>query len=510
MADGEEPAARRTDEIAHGWGMLGMVAGALAGVAVGIAVVGATAATGGAAAVIIAGAVAGGGLAGGQLMSGLTTIFNLPEPTSGVIVVGSPDVFINDLAAARASIDFASPCMGIPLNHPPLWVPDLIAEGSATVRTNDVPQSRLKMKMVCGAHIKTSSPNVIIGGPTERTNFVFDIEGWFKTGLEVLGLAALIGGGLLAAAAGAAAFAGFVAITGGTMLAFEGLGRLGDMIGPGYRDLFQGIAGFGLLAASPRMARAGRARALAAEEAAHRARTSALAADEAASSARAQPRYGPHEPGPQQVARNRTAMANRSPAERAAAARDRAEITRLSNESAQARARAETARTPQERATQNALADRRMAEAREILRPHVENRDVPAIVERLDVSSPRDRGFLWSGNKTEAGRLASEVGGTTLEQTPGGRVIDDWALLNKDYLPWQEGGEAVWGGASERYAQGLSGNVRNVQTVTRNGQGGGYTFKTYERPQVEGGLANGRITGYGEVVIPDPPPRPSP
>ncbi|MFO0609829.1 MAG: PAAR domain-containing protein [Polyangiales bacterium] len=503
MADGEEPAARRTDEIAHGWGLLGMVAGALAGVAVGIAVVGATAATGGAAAVIIAGAVAGGGLAGGQLVSGLTTIFNLPEPTSGFITVGSPNVFINDLAAARASIDFAAPCSGLPLNHPTLWAPDLIAEGSATVRTNDVPQSRLKMKMVCGAHIKTSSPNVIIGGPTERTNFVFDLEGWFKTGLEVLGLAALIGGGLLAAAAGAAAFAGFVLFTGGTMLAFEGLGRLGDMIGPGYRDLFQGIAGFGLLAASPRMARNARTRMVAAEEAAaHRARVNALAADEAASAAKARPgTYGAVD-GPTQVARNRAAMANRTDAERAVIARDKAEITRLSNESAAARARAEVARTSQERAAENALADRRLAEAREILRPHVERRDSAAIVERLDVSSPRDRGFLWSGDKAEAGRLARAAGGTTLEQTPGGRVIDDWPLLNKRYLPWEEGGEAVWGGASERYAQGLSGQVRNVQTTQRYVEKGGYTFQTYERPQVRGGQTSGRITGVERIKLP--------
>jgi len=452
MADGEEPAARRTDEIAHGWGMLGMVAGALVGVAVGAAVVAATAATGGVAAVIIAGAVAGGGLAGGQVVSGLTTIFNLPEPTSGVLVMGSPDVFINDLAAVRASIDFAAPCSGLPLNHPPLWSPVLVAEGSMTVRTNDLPQSRLKMKMVCGAHIKTSSPDVIIGGPTERTNFVFDLESWFKTGLEVLGLAALVGGAVIAAAAGAAAFVGFVAITGGTMLAMEGLGRLGDMIGPGYRDLFQGVAGFGLLLASPRMARAKPVK-----DPIYKVSTA------------------------QAVARNRATMANRSPAERAAIARDRAEITRLSNEG-------------------------RINEAREILRPHVERGDVPAIIERLDVSTARDRGFLWSGNKVEAGRVAQARGGTTLEQTPGGRVIDDWPLLN-ERLPWERGGEQLWGGTSERYAQGLSGRVTNLQTQERYDAGGGHVFKTYESPQVRAGQTTGRITEYGREVVVDPPPR---
>ncbi len=38
--------------------------------------------------------------------------------------------------------------------------------------------------------------------------------------------------------------------------AFEGLGRIGDRLGPGYRDLLQGAAGMGLLFAGPRMARA--------------------------------------------------------------------------------------------------------------------------------------------------------------------------------------------------------------------------------------------------------------
>jgi uncharacterized Zn-binding protein involved in type VI secretion len=505
MAEGEEPAARKTDEIAHGWGLLGMVAGALAGVAVGVAVVAATAATGGAAAVIIAGAVAGGGLAGGQLVSGLTTIFNLPQLTTGLIAQGSPNVFINDLAAARASIDFAATCTGLPLNHMYLPLPVLIAEGSETVRTNDVPQSRLKMKMVCGANLKTSSPDVIIGGPTERTNFVFDLESWFKTGLEYLGMAALLGGAVLAAAAGAAALAGFALITGASMLAIEGLGQLGDMLGPGYRDLLQGVAGFGLLFASPRLARTPAVRSTVARGSQNISR--------GATNARARVARGTKNVSDRvytartqrAVARNRRVMANRSPAERAAIARDRAEITRHSNKSAASRARAERARTPAERDHHNRAADRHMERAREVLRPHVQNRDVPAIVERLDVSSPRDGGFLWSGDKHAAGAQAKAVGGTTLEQTPGGRVIDGWGELNDTHLPWRQGGEQVWGGASERYAQGLSGNVRNVQTVTRNGQGGGHTFKTYEQPVLRAGQTDGRITGYSEIVVPDPP-----
>lgn len=248
-----EAAARLGDEIAHGFGLLAMVAGAVVGVAAGVAVVGATALTGGLAAVVIAGAVAGGGLAGGQLMDGLNTVFNLPEPTSGVIATGSPNVLTNLRPAVRAMLDVAG-CSGLPFNHPPLPMPVPVAEGSATVLINGMPASRLKSKLMCGAHLKTGSQNVIIGGETARLGFVFDLEAWTKTGLQILGLGALIGGGLFAAAAGLAAFGLFAGtvVVGGA--AFEGLGMIGDAIGPGYRDLLQGIAGLGLVAAGPKLA----------------------------------------------------------------------------------------------------------------------------------------------------------------------------------------------------------------------------------------------------------------
>ena len=44
--------------------------------------------------------------------------------------------------------------------------------------------------------------------------------------------------------AGVAALAGFVAIGGLMMGGMALLGDLGDRLGPGYRDLFQGVAGW--------------------------------------------------------------------------------------------------------------------------------------------------------------------------------------------------------------------------------------------------------------------------
>jgi uncharacterized Zn-binding protein involved in type VI secretion len=250
-----QAAARLGDEIAHGFGLAAMVAGAVAGALIGAAVVAATVATGGVALAIMAGSIAAGGLSMFQIVKGLSTIFNLPEPTTGALIMGSFNVYINDRNAMRAGEDIASSCTGLPMNHPIWPFPVLIAEGSATVFINGKPAARLHSKMVCGAHIKSGSPNTFIGGPTVSVAFVLDLEGWMHSGLEVLGLLAAGGALLLAAFAGAAAFFGALAIGGALYAGMELLGDLGDRLGPGYRDLFQGVAGMALLGAGPKLAR---------------------------------------------------------------------------------------------------------------------------------------------------------------------------------------------------------------------------------------------------------------
>jgi len=252
-----EPAARVQDEIAHGWGMAAMVGGALVGVAAGLAIVAATTLTGGLAAVVIAGAVAGGGLAGDQIVSGLDQIFDLPEPTSGVLVIGSPNTFVNNRAAIRAELSSASSCNGLPFNHPPWPGSVIVCEGSATVFINGQPASRLKSKLMCGAHIRTASNNVFIGGDTVQTSFVFDLESWTRTGLQILGIGAAVGAGVFAAMAGVAAFGAFVGIGALGYAGMEGVGMIGDAIGPGYRDLLQGVVGMGMLVSGPKLARIG-------------------------------------------------------------------------------------------------------------------------------------------------------------------------------------------------------------------------------------------------------------
>lgn len=248
-------AARLGDEIAHGFGVAAMVAGAVVGALIGAAVVAATVATGGVAIAIIAGSVAAGGLSMFQIAKGLSTIFSLPEPGTGVLVEGSFNVYINLRNAMRAGLDHSSSCSGLPMNHPIWPFPVLIAEGSAKVTINGKPAARLQSKMVCGAHIKTGSENTFIGGATVQVAFVLDIEGWMHTGLEALGLLAAGGALVMAAMAGFAAFAGFVAIGGAMMAGMELLGQLGERLGPGYRDLLQGMAGMALLGLGPKMAK---------------------------------------------------------------------------------------------------------------------------------------------------------------------------------------------------------------------------------------------------------------
>ncbi|MCD5975470.1 hypothetical protein KDX24_29980, partial [Pseudomonas sp. CDFA 550] len=78
-----QAAARFGDEIAHGFGVAAMIGGAVIGAMVGAAVIAATVATGGVALAIMAGSVAAGGLSMFQIVKGLSTIFNLPEPATG-------------------------------------------------------------------------------------------------------------------------------------------------------------------------------------------------------------------------------------------------------------------------------------------------------------------------------------------------------------------------------------------------------------------------------------------
>lgn len=261
-------AARLGDQVGHGVGVLGMALGALAGVAVGLAVVAAAplALAGGAAVLmttaIIGGSVAGGALAAHQLVKGIKTLAHWPDPPTGVLSFGSINVNINDRSAIRASLDSTVVCSGgygIYFSHPPFS--GLVAAGSKTVRVNGQPAARITMPMTCGAKITSASEDVRIGGPTQVTDFVWDIAGGAELFFEVVGVLA-VGGAVAAATWGGVVAGGLVGgmigfgETGGAIALFaaalEGVGLVGETLGgEGGRNLAQGIVGGALLFGLP-------------------------------------------------------------------------------------------------------------------------------------------------------------------------------------------------------------------------------------------------------------------
>lgn len=261
-ADAALRAARLGDEVVHGFGLMGMVAGALIGAAVAAAIIVAGVATGGLAiAIIIGGCIAGGGLAGGSLARGIMKAADLPGPTTGVLAAAGPSrVSVNGRMALRAGMDFSAGCSGAPMNHFTMPAPVLIAEGSRTVTINGKPMARQSMKLVCGAKIKGGSNNVTVGGPTICVVKVTDYEEMFETGLQVLGFAALGGAGLGAIAAGIGATLVFGGVVAGSMLGIEALHSWGESLGPGYGDIIVGAVGFATLGIGIRAAKTPSAR----------------------------------------------------------------------------------------------------------------------------------------------------------------------------------------------------------------------------------------------------------
>ncbi len=263
MADASGRAARLTDPIGHGLGMVGMIGGALLGAAVGAFMivtlpVSAPLLVGALVGTAAVGAVAGGALAGDQLMHGIQTAFSIPDPTTGAIgMVGSPNVFIGGLPAARAVVDMAATCNGLfSTNHLPLPAfgpPAPIAEGSATVLINGMHAARVGSKLVCGAVITDGCSTVIIGGPTVRLLTVDDLEAEMQQFFGNILKASLLAAGLITFLMGGEALLGFAALFGGFTVVNGALGMLGNAIGPGWSDILQGTFGLTAIVAGAKL-----------------------------------------------------------------------------------------------------------------------------------------------------------------------------------------------------------------------------------------------------------------
>lgn len=192
-------AARVNDPIAHTSALAGFLAGAMIGIAL-IAAVAFVTFTGGCGLAIVAGLIAGiaAGAAAPMLASLGESIGGSFTSPSGMIKSGSPNVFVNGRQAAHATAS-ATACS----KHTPV---PLVAEGSTNVFINGLPASRKKDAVTCGAIIDDGSPNVFIGGGTERYLDVDEeIPAELRTGVDgAFMLAGLLGGagGLVKAAGG--------------------------------------------------------------------------------------------------------------------------------------------------------------------------------------------------------------------------------------------------------------------------------------------------------------------
>ena len=176
-------AARIDDEIVHTSALGGFLAGAAIGIAlvVGVAVATATCGFGVA---LMAGVLAGFG--GAALTALGETIGRSMSTPAGGIVSGSPNTFINGLAAARVEAD-----TGVCEKHSK---PPQIAQGSAKVFINGFPAARKGDQLTCGATIDSGSPNVNVGAETQTYLPIDDeVPAWLRTTVDVL---MALGGGI--------------------------------------------------------------------------------------------------------------------------------------------------------------------------------------------------------------------------------------------------------------------------------------------------------------------------
>jgi hypothetical protein len=164
------------------------------------------------------------------------------------------------------------------------------------------------------------------------------------------------------------------------------------------------------------------------------------------------------------------------------AAEDRAEITRLSKAG-------------------------NIEAARDILRQHIPkapSNNWDDFIERLDIDNPKDGAVFWSGDDEAALKYARSIGGTTLEGTPGGSVINGWDELKK--LPWNEDkGPPPWSGTlwetiSTKFANGATGKVSIVQKAEKLWDQG-TVWHNVEKDIIKRSLRNGKVTDIEIFVL---------
>lgn len=134
-----------------------------------------------------------------------------------------------------------------------------------------------------------------------------------------------------------------------------------------------------------------------------------------------------------------------------------------------------------ERASGAGLSDTQIAEAFEAMR----NGNYAKMATYFDTSSPVDGAVFWSGNKEGAAAYANSIGGTIMEQTPGGQVFDNWRGLGGMYPEWDTptnlAQKPIWDSLSSQYANGAKG----IATYAHPEGYAGKVWSNIEKPILE-------------------------
>ena len=87
--------------------------------------------------------------------------------------------------------------------------------------------------------------------------------------------------------------------------------------------------------------------------------------------------------------------------------------------------------------------------------------DYAKMASYFDTSSPVDGAVFWSGNKEGVAAYANGIGGTIMEQTPGGQVFNSWRGLDGMYPKWDTDSmldqKPIWEALSSQYANRVEG-----------------------------------------------------
>ncbi|KNY30515.1 RHS repeat-associated core domain-containing protein [Pseudobacteroides cellulosolvens] len=138
------------------------------------------------------------------------------------------------------------------------------------------------------------------------------------------------------------------------------------------------------------------------------------------------------------------------------------------------------------------------------------DRDFNSFAKCFDFSSPKDGAVFWSKNIGAAERYAEMIGGTIMENTQGGKVLNGWTWLGEKFTTWDKGldtdQQPLWKSVSSAYANGVTGKVAYVHPDLPDGKGIGDVWKNTEAPIVSLRQEEGLVTEVEEVFCNVPKP----